>query len=93
MTTLAITLIYTLLEEIQQDRLLEPLIQETKVQDAKNYIKKYSGVEDLLFFKKRLWTPLSWQPKSFYEAIENPLATHTGYHKMFSSLKSKKNEE
>lgn len=58
MTTLAITLIYTLLAEIQQviqdDRLLGPLIQESKVQDAKNYIKKYSVVDDLLFFKKRL---------------------------------------
>ena len=97
MVTLANTLIYTLLEEIQQviqdDRLLGPLIQETKVQDDKNYIEKYFVVDDLLIFKKRLWIPLSWQPKSFYEARENPLATHIRYHKIFSSLKSKMNEE
>ena len=89
MVTLANTLIYTLLEEIQQviqdDRLLGPLIQETKVQDDKNYIEKYSVVDDLLIFKKRLWIPLSWQPKSFYEVRENPLSTHIRFHKIFSS--------
>ena len=61
MTTLAITLFYTLLEEIQQviqdGRLLGPLIQETKVQDDKHYIEEYSVVDDLLFLRKSYGFP------------------------------------
>ena len=59
-------------------------------------MEDYILKEGLLFFKNRLCIPSKLRSQILKEAHKSPLATHSGYQKMFSSLKEillDKNEE
>ena len=60
---------------------------EIQSQRENKSLANYTWKEGLFYFNGRLCIPNELQKKILKEAHEAPLATHPGYHKMFSSLK------